>query len=155
MLSCKSAIANVSVMQNAVIRQTIIGGREGGWETVVIQIHSPSLPVPLWSLFLPDLYPSHSLCLLSSSLPFQTALPHTFSPSLTMFWPVQHKIKYATRQMMIIAGGEPELCRRRHAKWEDGVYARRYALRARKSCPECSVHMLCLCRKVWKGVCVK
>ena len=26
------------------------------------------------------------------------------------------------RQMMIIAGGEPELCRRRHAKREGGVY---------------------------------
>ena len=30
-----------------------------------------------------------------------------------------------TRQMMIIAGGEPELCRRRHAKREGGVYAPR------------------------------
>ena len=53
-----------------------------------------------------------------------------------------------TRQMMIIAGGEPELCRRRHAKRESGVYAPPYALRVRKSCPECSVHVLCLCRKV-------
>ena len=53
-----------------------------------------------------------------------------------------------TRQMMIIAGGEPELCRRRHAKREGGVYAPPYALRVRKSCPECSVHVLCLCRKV-------
>jgi len=58
--------------------------------------------------------------------------------------------------MMIIAGGEPELCHRWHAKWEGGVYAPPYALRVRiKSCPECSVHELCLCRKVWKGVCVK
>ena len=31
----------------------------------------------------------------------------------------------STRQMMIIAGGEPELCRRRHAKREGGVYAPR------------------------------
>ena len=54
-----------------------------------------------------------------------------------------------TRQMIIIAGGEPELCRRRHAKREGGVYAAPYALRVRKpSCPECSVHVLCLCRKV-------
>ena len=30
---------------------------------------------------------------------------------------------------MIIAGGEPELCRRRHAKREGGVYAPPYALR--------------------------
>jgi len=30
--------------------------------------------------------------------------------------------------MMIIAGGEPELCRRRHAKREGGVYATPYAL---------------------------
>ena len=33
--------------------------------------------------------------------------------------------------MMIIAGGEPELCRRRHAKREGGVYAPPYALRVR------------------------
>ena len=50
----------------------------------------------------------------------------------------------ATTKMMIIAGGEPELCRRRHAKREGGVYAPPYALRVRKSCPECSVHVLCL-----------
>ena len=62
---------------------------------------------------------------------------------------------HVTRQMMIIAGGEPELCCRRHAKREGGVYGRPYALRVRKSCPECSVHMLCLCRKVWKRACVK
>ena len=53
-----------------------------------------------------------------------------------------------TRQMMIIAGGKPELCCRWHAKREGGVYGRPYALRVHKSCPECSVHMLCLCRKV-------
>ena len=52
-------------------------------------------------------------------------------------------------------GGKPELCCRRHAKREGEVYARPYALRVRKSCPECSMHVLCLCRKVWKGVCVK
>ena len=57
-------------------------------------------------------------------------------------------ISSLTRQMIIIAGGEPELCRRRHAKREGGVYAAPYALRVRKSCPECSVHVLCLCRKV-------
>ena len=35
-----------------------------------------------------------------------------------------------TRQMMIIAGGEPELCCRRHAiKREGGVYGHPYALR--------------------------
>ena len=39
-----------------------------------------------------------------------------------------------TRQMIIIAGGEPELCHRRHAKREGGVYAPPYALRVRKSC---------------------
>ena len=38
--------------------------------------------------------------------------------------------------MIIIAGGEPELCRRRHAKREDGVYAPPYALRVRKFCPD-------------------
>ena len=59
-----------------------------------------------------------------------------------------HPLVSVTRQMMIIAGGEPELCRRRHAKREGGVYAPPYALRVRKSCPECSVHVLCLCRKV-------
>ena len=42
----------------------------------------------------------------------------------------------ATRQMMIIAGGEPELCHRRHAKREGGgggggVYAPPYAFCAR------------------------
>ena len=31
--------------------------------------------------------------------------------------------------MIIIAGGEPELCHRRHAKREGGVYAPPYALR--------------------------
>ena len=35
-----------------------------------------------------------------------------------------------TRQMIIIAGGEPELCHRRHAKREGGVYAPPYALRS-------------------------
>ena len=58
-----------------------------------------------------------------------------------------------TRQMIIIAGGEPELCHRRHAKREGGVYAPPYALRVRKSCPECSVHVLCLCRSVKRGLC--
>ena len=54
-----------------------------------------------------------------------------------------------TRQMMIIAGGEPELCRRRHAKREGGVYApRRHYVSILKSCPECSVYVLCLCREV-------
>ena len=63
----------------------------------------------------------------------------------------QRSIK--TRQMIIIAGGEPELCHRRHAKREGGVYAPPYALRVRKSCPECSVHVLCLCRSVKRGLC--
>ena len=58
-----------------------------------------------------------------------------------------------TRQMIIIVGGEPELFHRRHAKREGGVYAPPYALRVRKSCPECSVHVLCLCRSVKKGLC--
>ena len=57
--------------------------------------------------------------------------------------------------MMIIADGEPELCCRRQAKREGGVYGHLYVLHVRKSCPECSVHMLCLCRKVWKWACVK
>ena len=57
-----------------------------------------------------------------------------------------------TRQMMIIAGGEPELCCRRHGKGEGGVYGRPYVLRVRKSCLECSVHMFCLCRKCEKGL---
>ena len=40
---------------------------------------------------------------------------------------------FITRQMMIIAGGEPELCCRRHAiKREGGVYGRPYALRVRE-----------------------
>ena len=60
---------------------------------------------------------------------------------------VQFLIAYNTRQMMIIAGGEHELCCRRHAKREGGVYAPPYALCVCKSCPECSVHVLCLCRK--------
>ena len=59
-----------------------------------------------------------------------------------------------TRQMMIITGGEPELCCRRHAKREGGVYAHLYALSVRK-CPEWGEHVLCLCRKLWKRVCVK
>ena len=52
-----------------------------------------------------------------------------------------------TRQMMIITGGEPELCCRRHAKREGGVYAHLYALSVRK-CPEWGEHVLCLCRKL-------
>ena len=35
--------------------------------------------------------------------------------------------------MIIIGGGEPELCCRRHAKREGGVYARPYALRMREA----------------------
>ena len=35
------------------------------------------------------------------------------------------------------------------------IDARRHNLRVCKSCPECSVHMFCLCRKVWKRACVK
>ena len=36
---------------------------------------------------------------------------------------IRHDVRQIiTRQMMIIAGGEPELCRRRHAKREGGVY---------------------------------
>ena len=45
---------------------------------------------------------------------------------------------------MIIAGGEPELCCRRHAKQEGGVYGRPMHYVCVKSCPECSVHMLYL-----------
>ena len=59
----------------------------------------------------------------------------------------------ATRQMMIIAGGEPELCHRRHAKREGGggggsMHPCMHFVSVLKSCPECSVHVLCLCRKV-------
>ena len=36
--------------------------------------------------------------------------------------PPREGYNYYTRQMMIIAGGEPELCCRRHAKREGGVY---------------------------------
>ena len=43
----------------------------------------------------------------------------------------------------------------RHAKWEGRVYACIQAYALCKSCPECSVHVLCLCRKVWKWFCVK
>ena len=39
--------------------------------------------------------------------------------------------KVSTRQMMIIAGGKPELCCRRHAKREGGDYGRPYALHLR------------------------
>ena len=50
-----------------------------------------------------------------------------------------------TRQMIIIVGGEPELscgtARHGMAKQEGGVCVRPYALRMRKSCPECSVHV--------------
>ena len=49
-----------------------------------------------------------------------------------------------TRQMIKIVGGKPELysaaCM---AKQEGELYARPYALHVRKSCPECSVHVLC------------
>ena len=55
----------------------------------------------------------------------------------------QGRIKViVTRQMMIIAGGEPELCCRRHAERKGGVYGRPYTLRVHKSCPECSVHVV-------------
>ena len=44
---------------------------------------------------------------------------------------------------MIIAGGEPELCCRWHAKREGGVYTRQYALRvhevlSRMQCARCA-----------------
>ena len=56
--------------------------------------------------------------------------------------------------MMIIVGGEPELCcgmvRRGMAKRGGGVYACPYALRVCKSCLLCA-----LCRKVLERVCVK
>ena len=74
---------------------------------------------------------------------YHDSLHATFEEQLAMNPPGLY-----TRQMMIIAGGEPELCRRRHAKREGGVYASPYALRVRKSCPESSVHVLCLCKKV-------
>ena len=49
--------------------------------------------------------------------------------------------------MIIIVGGEPELyygmAQRGMAKQEGGVYACPYALHVRKSCPECSVYVLC------------
>ena len=48
-------------------------------------------------------------------------------------------------------GGNPELCFRRHAKRDGEVYARQYALRVRKSCPECSMHVLCYVGKCGKG----
>ena len=81
-------------------------------------------------------------------------LPHT--PPLSIQVPTSFALAtlpmLKTRQMMIIAGGEPELCRRRHAKREGGVYAppRRHYVSILKSCPECSVYvyMLCLCREV-------
>ena len=54
---------------------------------------------------------------------------------------MQH-VQYNTRQMMIITGGEPELCCRQHAKRGGGVYGRPYALRVRKSCPEVNTFQL-------------
>ena len=73
----------------------------------------------------------------------------TCSQALTLWKKLERRWRpCVTRQMMIIAGGEPELCCRRHAKLEGGVYGRPYALCVCKSCPECSVHVLCLCRKV-------
>ena len=61
-----------------------------------------------------------------------------------------------TREVTIIAGGEPELCCGmagvvRHAKREGGVYARPYTLRVRKSCPECGVHVMLYVEKCEKG----
>ncbi len=78
----------------------------------------------------------------------------TCSQALTLWKKLERRWRpCVTRQMMIIAGGEPELCCRRHAKLEGGVYGPLYALRVRKSCPECSVHVLCLCRSVKRGLC--
>ena len=61
-----------------------------------------------------------------------------------------------TRQMMIIAGSEPELCQcRRHAiMQEGGVYGRLYALYV-LSRMQCAHVVLMTCRKVWKRACVK
>ena len=54
-----------------------------------------------------------------------------------------------TRQMMIIAGGEPELCCRRHAKREGGVYARPYICLG-----VCVQNAVCTgCAYVGKGLC--
>ena len=46
-----------------------------------------------------------------------------------------------TRQMMVIAGGEPELCCRRHAKREGGVYACRVCI----TCALVLSRMQCAC----------
>lgn len=62
-----------------------------------------------------------------------------------------------TRQMMIVAGSKPELCLwhgvRLHAKQEGGSSTPIYiaCVAVCRSCPECGVHVLCLCRKV--GLC--
>ena len=50
--------------------------------------------------------------------------------------------------LSFVVGGMP-------SKRVGSIDARRHNLRVRKSCPECSVHMFCLCRKVWKRACVK
>ena len=49
-------------------------------------------------------------------------LVHTFHCTTNKLY---HQLQMYTRQMMIIAGDEPELCYRRHAKREGGVYAPR------------------------------
>ena len=57
---------------------------------------------------------------------------------------------------MIITGGEPELLWYgigRHAERVGSMHAHTYALRVCKSCPECSVHVLCFMQKCEKGLC--
>ena len=64
----------------------------------------------------------------------------------------------ATTRQMIVAGGEPEMCcgmvqgcmlRKQEGGSSTPIYIACVAVC--KSCPECSVHVLCLCRKV--GLC--
>ena len=53
---------------------------------------------------------------------------------------------------MIIAGGKPKLCCRRHAKQEGGVYGHPYALRVCKSRMQCTRAYVGKCEK---GLCEK
>ena len=64
----------------------------------------------------------------------------------------QGRIKViVTRQMMIIAGGEPELCCRRHAERKGGSMDARIHYVC-ISLVQNAVYTLCLCRKCEKGL---
>ena len=60
-------------------------------------------------------------------------------------------LRCITRQMIIIVGGEPEIC----GVVLCGMLSEMYELRVCKFCPNAVCTCCGLCRKLWKRICVK